>query len=197
MPDPAVPDDRFRQDVFRTRMREIHSMQVPRGTDRLEFREWKRVDFEPFHAICSDPRVMRFVGKGRPWSPDSTREFIERASRLSQSHGYCQWPLIHRVDAVLIGYAGFVNSAEGPEVGWRLAPTYWGRGLATEAARRVIQHGFEVLKFPRILATVQQENVASRRIIEKLGMQRQASFQRQGRTILRYTIDKPCKRPHG
>ena len=168
-------------------------MPLPPSTERLDFREWKSTDLETFHEICSDPRVMKHVGRGQPWSFEETRAFVYRARQLSQSHGYCQWPVIHRQDRRLIGYTGFVNSMDGPEVGWRFATAYWGNGLATEAARAVLAHGFETLGFSRVLATVQEENVASRRVMEKLGMRLLGNLDRQGQHVLWYEIANPLE----
>ncbi|MBP89272.1 MAG: GNAT family N-acetyltransferase [Planctomycetaceae bacterium] len=162
---------------------------VPPGTDRLAFREWNDDDLDRFHAICSDPQVMKFVGDGQAWSRDRTGRFIHSAKEMFREHGYCQWALIHKVDGELIGYCGFVNSDDAPEIGWRLAPEYWGKGLATEAARAVLKHGIETLGFQRVIATVQAANVASIRIIEKLGMTQVERFDRDGREVLVYSAD--------
>jgi len=157
-------------------------------TERLIFRDWEPNDLEAFHKICSDSRVMRFVGDAQPWPIDRTRQFIARAIAMSAEHSFCQWPLILRSDSNLIGFCGFVPAVDGAEIGWRLAPEYWGRGLATEAARSALHFGFTMLAIPRITATVQAGNRASLRVIEKLGMCRMASFQRSGREVLEYAI---------
>ena len=161
----------------------------PPDTNRLAFREWSDDDLDRFHAICSDPQVMQFVGDGQAWAKERTGEFIQFALETLQQHGYCQWPLIHKADGKLIGYCGFVNSDDAPEIGWRLAPEYWGQGLATEAARAVLTHGFETLGFQRVIATVQAANVASIRVIEKLGMTLVENFDRDGREVMLYSVD--------
>ncbi len=139
-------------------------------SERLIFREWFDADVPAFHRICSDPRVMEFVGDGRTWGIERTERFICHATESLRESGFCQWPLIHKADAALIGYCGFLQTGDGPEIGWRLAPEYWGRGLATEAARVALDHGFQELGFQRVVATVQSANEASIRVIQKLGM---------------------------
>jgi RimJ/RimL family protein N-acetyltransferase len=111
---------------------------IPSDTDRLSFREWNDDDLDRFHSICSDPQVMQFVGDGQAWAKERTGQFIQFATEMLRENGYCQWALFCKADGKLIGYCGFVNSDDGPEIGWRLAPEYWGNGLATEAARAVI-----------------------------------------------------------
>lgn len=165
-------------------------MPVPPDTARLSFRDWSAVDLDAFHAICSDPRVTQFVGDGLPWEREQTAQFVSRNIAAATDHGYCQWALVHRVDACLIGYCGFAVTKNGPEIGWRLAPEYWRTGLATEAARHVIRFGFGSLGFDRIIATVQSANLASLRIIEKLGMQTVKAFERHGREILLFQVDR-------
>ena len=165
-------------------------MAVTLESDRLMFRDWSDTDLPAFHRICSDPRVMEFVGDGQPWSLKTTEEFISRATSSLKELGFCQRPLIHKADAVLVGYCGFLQSEEGPEIGWSLAPAFWGRGLATEAASAALEHGFQKLGFQRVIATVQSGNRASIRVIEKLGMQQESSFQRNGRELLVYSTGK-------
>ena len=164
------------------------SMAIPLETERLIFRDWNAADLEPFHSLCADPSVMQFVGTGEPWSLERTEQFIARARETSQTLGFCQWPMIHKPCSAAIGFCGFVPTSDGAEIGWRLAKEYWGRGLATEAARAVLKHGFETLGFQRIVATVQSPNRASTRVVEKLGMQPESHFQRNGREVILFSI---------
>ena len=159
------------------------------NTDRLSFREWLDADLDRFHAICSDPRVMEYVGDGQVWSRERTGQFIQSAIDTFREHGYCQWAVIHKSDQHLIGYCGFVKTDTDPEIGWRFAPEYWGQGLATEAANAILQHGFETLRFDRVMATVQAANSASIRVIEKLGMKLEDCFDRAGREVRLYAIE--------
>lgn len=162
---------------------------TPPETDRLTFREWREEDFEPFHAICSDSRVMRHVGNGQVWQRERTGQFIQSATETLRNHGYCQWALIHKADNRLIGYCGFVKTETNPEIGWRLAPGYWGQGLATEAAQAALMHGIVTLRFSRVTAIVQTANAASVRVIEKLGMTLERRFDRDGREVMIYAVN--------
>ena len=132
---------------------------------------------------------MQWVADGQTWSRDRTRLFIESALEMQQNHGYCQWPLIEQVEGGLIGFCGFVNTGNGHEIGWRLAQGYWRQGLATEAARAVLAHGIETLGFPRVIATVQAANLASIRVVEKLGMALDRRRDRNGREVMFFSND--------
>jgi ribosomal-protein-alanine N-acetyltransferase len=157
-------------------------------TERLLFRDWTEEDFRPFHAICSDPAVMQFVGDGEPWSEARTVNWIATEIKMTQTHGYCRWALIFKETSELIGFCGFIPTPDGPEIGWRLAKRFWGHGLATEAASAALNHRFDTLGFQRVIAQVQSPNRASIRICEKLGMKFDHSFDRDGRTVLVYSI---------
>ena len=166
--------------------------ELPPDTDRLAFRKWNDDDLDRLHAICSKPQVMQFVGDGQVWAKDRTLEFIRSATEMFLEHGFCQWPLTHKADGKLIGYCGVVKSDDALEIGWRLAPEYWGRGLATEAARAILNHNIRKLGFQRLIATVQAMNMASIRVIEKLGMTLADTFDRDGRKVLFYSVDASC-----
>lgn len=165
-------------------------MMPPLATERLMFRDWQASDLEPLHSICCDPSVMQFVGDGEPWSRERTEQFIVSAREMSRTLGFCRWPVIDKSCSALIGFCGFIPASDGAEIGWRLAQASWGRGLATEAARAVLQFGFETLRFQRVIATVQSPNRASIRVVEKLGMQRESSFLRNGREVILFSIHK-------
>ena len=162
-------------------------MSLPPNSERIIFRAWHADDVATFHAINSDPQVMRFVADGQGWSISRTQQFIEAASDMLQRSGFCQWALIDRSSGCLIGFCGLVDTGDIPEIGWRLARDYWGRGLATEAAAAVLDHAQNALGLGRVVATVQTENAASVRVIEKLGMTRDRTFQRGGREIAVYS----------
>lgn len=165
-------------------------MTTPVETERLAFRDWIAADLLEFHAICSDASVMQFVGDGEPWSLARTEQFLVRAQEMSQSLGFCQWPVIDKASSSLIGFCGFVPANDGAEIGWRLSKEFWGRGLATEAARAVLKHGFETFGFQRVIAIVQSPNQASIRVVEKLGMKIESRFPKNGRDVLSFSIDR-------
>jgi RimJ/RimL family protein N-acetyltransferase len=168
-------------------------------TERLRLSNWSLTDCPRMHRICSDPQVMRFVDHGQTWSAQRTRQFVDREMACAQQHGYCRWAVHHKQDCVLIGFTGFVPAVDGVEIGWRLAADYWGRGLATEAAKTALRYAMETLNVARISATVQSQNLASIRVIEKAGMQQVSEFQRGHRRLLRYStsrFDAACDHTH-
>jgi ribosomal-protein-alanine N-acetyltransferase len=89
-----------------------------------------------------------------------------------KQHGFGRWALIHKPDKKLIGWCGLapLDKTDEIEIGYGIAKEYWGRGLTTEAAAATIRYGFEELKLNQIVAVAMPENIASRRIMEKIGM---------------------------
>lgn len=166
-------------------------MPIAFETKRLIFRNWTTADLERFHAICSDPSVMRFVNDGQTWPEARTKLWIEESMQTARKHGFSKWALIHKQTSELIGYCGYRPTDDGPEIGWRLAKQFWGMGLATEAATAALEYGFANLGFQRIIAQVNSMNRPAIRVCEKLGMKFDHSLVRDGRIVLVYSINAP------
>src|SRR3954447_3009869 len=120
---------------------------------------------------------MRWVAPNRPLLREETAGFLDRVVRHWDDHGFGLWALVPRDEtAECIGFAGLAIPSFLPailpavEVGWRLAPAWWGRGLATEAARASIAFGFERLGLRSIVSVIDARNERSLRVAEKLGM---------------------------
>ncbi len=143
-------------------------------TQRLILREFQREDFRELAPILADPQVMQFSPSGVA-SIVQTQEKIEDFINCYKESGFGKWAVILKQTDELIGYCGIAvdqidNNAE-KELGYRLASRFWGRGLATEAASAAIQCGFDKFNLPYILGIVERENLASVRVLEKIGMQ--------------------------
>jgi RimJ/RimL family protein N-acetyltransferase len=142
-------------------------------TPRLVLRAWEDRDREPWRAINADPDVTRYIGDGRPRSADESDESIERFRRLWRDDGFSFWAVEERAAGRCVGFCGMQPVPGGSgriEIGWRLERAAWGRGLATEAALPTRDWAFDQLGLHRLVALFQHPNVASRRVMEKLGM---------------------------
>jgi RimJ/RimL family protein N-acetyltransferase len=103
-------------------------------TERLFLRDWVPDDWKPFRPLATDPRVLRYIGRGVPLSDERIQAFVNGGIETARSRGWILWPVIHRADAELIGFCGFADGfAPDVEIGWRFRLEYWGQGLATEA----------------------------------------------------------------
>jgi RimJ/RimL family protein N-acetyltransferase len=147
-------------------------------TDRLVLRRWRDGDRAAFARLCADPRVMEFFPA--LLSRAESEEAVSRIEQHFERHnfGLCATEL--RADGSFIGFIGIwvpeFEAAFTPcvEIGWRLAADYWGRGLATEGARAITAYAFEILKLPELVSFTTPANARSRRVMEKLGMTRNA-----------------------
>ena len=88
-----------------------------------------------------------------------------------RKYGYGRWACVDKASGEVIGFAGlkYLEELQGTDLGYRLLPSYWGRGLATEAALASIDYGFQQLRLPRLLGLVDPENTRSVRVLEKTG----------------------------
>jgi ribosomal-protein-alanine N-acetyltransferase len=146
-------------------------------TRRLQLREFVEEDWVEVLAYQSDPRYLRFYDWAQRTEAD-VRDFVGRfldwqaeAPRLK-----FQLAITQGEAGRLIGNSGVRLARAGAreaELGYELSPAYWGQGYATEAAEAMMSFGFETLGLHRICAYTVAENVASQRVMERLGMCRE------------------------
>ena len=153
-------------------------MAIALRTPRLLLREWRSGDYAPFAAICADPEVQRYYYQP-PVERAACDAWIDRMRRRNDEHGFAYWAVELPGEAELIGAVGLSRVrapgfpfAPAVEIGWRLAPRYWGQGYATEAARAVLDDGFLQLGLDEIVAFTLPANQRSRRVMQRLGMRR-------------------------
>jgi ribosomal-protein-alanine N-acetyltransferase len=162
-------------------------------TKRLILDTWQTSDWTAFRPTATDPKVMRYITGGVPWTDDQIRAFVERQVKLYTERGFCRWKLLPKATGELIGFCGvgFWRDAPDPEIGWWLARRYWGLGLATEAAETALRDAFERVRLERIISVAMPENAASIRIMEKLGLKLECEFENEGVRLVRYAINRP------
>jgi len=153
---------------------------TPIRTRRLILRNWEERDRDLFFRINSDRRVMEFFGFQRDRAQSDALFDLLRADIDEFGYGFAAAELADSGEC--IGFAGIQEVDFGPmqragitEIGWRLAPEFWGKGLATEAATAWLAHGFEVLGLPEIVSFAVWSNARSIAVMERIGMHRDAS----------------------
>jgi RimJ/RimL family protein N-acetyltransferase len=147
-------------------------------TERLLLRDWRESDLAPWAAMNADPEVRAYFPGvlTKEQSEASAARFQDDLDR----RGWGWWALEVRSTGRFIGFTGLDPVDEdmpfsGVEAGWRLARTAWGHGYATEAARAVLDFGFERLRLPEILAVTTAGNLRSQAVMRRLGMTRNPS----------------------
>jgi len=163
-------------------------------TSRLLLETWGLDDFEAFAPIARDRQVMRFIANGEPWPDARIGWFMGRQSVLQETLGFCNWKLTDRSSGDLVGFCGLAPlSLVGEiEIGWWLKPAHWGKGLASEAADRVVHAAFEQHAIHRIVARAYRANTRSIALMERLGMtlDRNLDSGPAGEIVL-YVLDAP------
>jgi RimJ/RimL family protein N-acetyltransferase len=141
-------------------------------TARLRLRPLTADDEADLLRLGTDPEVMRFLNQGRPLTPEENRERLGVVLEHWRKHGFGIWAVIERGSGAFVGRCGLRHTEDLPDVelAYGIHKAYWGRGLMTEAAAASLACGFERLGFERIVAMALPENVASWRVMEKVGM---------------------------
>ncbi len=142
-------------------------------TPRLRLRHFQSADWPAVYAYTSNARVMACMREGQ-LSEAETRQVVEQHS----GDGAEAFPIMLKAEKKLIGHIIFHPWFEPRthEIGWVLHPDYHRQGYATEMARAVVGYAFETLDSHRVIATCHPENMASYRVMEKLGMRREGHF---------------------
>jgi RimJ/RimL family protein N-acetyltransferase len=143
-------------------------------TERLILRGVLLELFEQQYSFMSDPRVMAFIGGGKPRSrQESWQKYCQSAGMWSLL-GYGYWAITDRTSGVMIGMGGLgrfergIEELEGyPEAGWAFSAESWGKGIATEAMQAVFSWADAVLKVNEIRCIIDPENLPSIRVAEK------------------------------
>jgi RimJ/RimL family protein N-acetyltransferase len=143
-------------------------------TERLILRRQVIEDLDDLWALYCDPQITKYI-------PDAPRSYEEAREELEwHMHGHPKypelglWATIHRETRKFIGRCGLlpwtIDGQRDVEVAYTIAQEYWGQGLATEAARGILEYGFEKLNLPRLICLIDPENIASQRVAKKVGM---------------------------
>ena len=140
-------------------------------TARLTLRPLTSADVTAAHALWTDPDVRRYLWNNEVVSLDRVREVIAASTSDFAVKCYGLWGVYDTATGAFAGFAGGREWPEGgPELMYGLAPAWWGRGLATEAADAVIAHLFDTLGHPHVMAATDPPNQASVQVMERLGM---------------------------
>ena len=142
------------------------------STLRFDIREWHLSDLDDLYAIYGDEETNRYVDDGAPLSRELCEKWIGVTRDNYQTRGYGMYAIVERDTGDMVGCCGIVhphNRVE-PEIKYAIRRDHWGMGIASEVVPAVVSYGFETLKLPRIVATVDPANTASIRVLEKTGM---------------------------
>ena len=144
-------------------------------TDRLIIRDFEPSDVQSLFAYTSQNEVMHYLPE-EVQTIEEARKFVAENMGDEARH----FPVCLKENGQLIGHLAFYPyfGNHTYEIGWVFNPTYFNNGYATEAAFATLKYGFEKMGLHRIIATCQPENIASYRIMEKIGMRKEGFFKK-------------------
>ena len=174
-----------------TRAKVNQQMRTRIETRRLILRPFEPADVEAAFGWFGDPVVMRFTVTGPDKSIEQTRARLTHFASHQQAHGFSKWVILDGASGIAIGDSGLLVL---PECGWidlgfRLAQSHRGQGLATEAASAWVRALFDEYRIHRLGAFVHPENVASIRVLEKLGFHAERRDMVMGMQSIVFSLD--------
>ncbi|MEZ5407770.1 MAG: GNAT family N-acetyltransferase [Acidimicrobiales bacterium] len=179
---------------------------MERETARLSLRPVGPDDLDGLCRLNADPEVMRFILDGSTLDREQTAARLVAMREHWQEHGYGIFGLWWRSTDEFVGWAGVATPTFLPEVmpaveiGWRLLQQWWGRGVATEAARDVLGFAFDDIGLDRLVSIRHVDNDASGRVMAKLGfqpfLQTVVPLYNQPVTVSRLTAEEYRSGPH-
>jgi RimJ/RimL family protein N-acetyltransferase len=140
-------------------------------TTRTVMRPFSEADVIEAFSWFGDPAVMKFTPHGPDATIESTIERIKHYLEHQSNYGCAKWIILERNSMKPIGDAGpmYFPECQSFELGYRLLPGYWNKGLATEVALAWVQLRFQIPGLMNLMAFTHPENAASIRVLEKVG----------------------------
>ncbi len=154
-------------------MKGLNRFEIPQLiTRRLLLRGFAPADAGPLQAILAEPGVLRYFPQTEPWSAEKVEKWIAEHWRHWREYGFGWWALATRQDQQLLGWCGLcvLDDTGEVEVKYLLKPACWGQGLATEAARQSLGYAFGEVGLAQVIGLTHPDNLASQRVLEKIGL---------------------------
>jgi len=160
---------------------------------RLYFREFTKDDVQLLVELNRNPNVTKYVHEPAPTIENTTAVLYNIILPQYKLYGYGRWAVHLKANDEFIGWCGlkYIKEADEIDLGYRFKEEYWNKGYATEAAKATIDHGFTTLKLKRIVAKALPANIASWKIMEKLGMLYIGDVTEDGLLVKKYELINP------
>lgn len=161
-------------------------------TARLRLEPFAPANLEALHALWSDPHVRKFLWDDVVIAKEAAQEIINASMASFAQNGFGFWSVFLKDARQFLGFCGLRILDETAEIEmlYGLWPQFWGKGFATEAAAAVMQHGFEICKLERLVAGADLPNVASLRVMERLGMKYDRQVKHNGLDLIYFALTR-------
>jgi RimJ/RimL family protein N-acetyltransferase len=167
-------------------------------TERLVLRPFRAEDLDVWHrTVFADPEVMRYLPGGVPLPRERLDGSLERGLAHWELRRYGLWAVRDLGGGELLGHCGlrYLDEVAQTELLYAFGRSSWGRGIATEAARASLRFGFDEAGLERVIALAVPENVASRRVMEHIGMALEGEEDLFGLHCVKYGIERSAFDP--
>ncbi|HEX7869973.1 MAG TPA: GNAT family N-acetyltransferase [Chryseobacterium sp.] len=152
-------------------------------TKRLILRKFEEADYKRLFLLDSDPEVMKYIGMPTLSKVEESKEVVKMIMQQYEDNGLGRLAVIEKESGLLIGWSGLkLHTAELNghknfyELGYRFLPETWGKGYAFKSAKVSLEFGFNELNVDVVYATVHSQNLASSKILTKLGFENKGEF---------------------
>lgn len=149
-------------------------------SERLSFSNWKASDMEALYRLNSDPAVMEYFPKLS--TKEEAAAYITKLTDHFEEYGFTYYKVVLKKSDSFVGFIGLkwvkndIPLAPFVDIGWRLLPDFWGRGLATEGAKACLAFAFSELQLSEVYSLAPLVNKPSIAVMKKIGMQYLESF---------------------
>ena len=171
-------------------------MKIYIETNRLILREIEESDAQGIFELDGDPEVHRYLGEKPIKDIEESKSIINYIRNQYEEHGIGRWAVIDKKTDEFVGWSGLKYEKEVRDemyyydLGYRLKKKFWGRGIATETAIESLKYGFQVMGLKEIYAGAHIDNIASNKILKKVGLKFLEVFEYDGAPHNWYRIDK-------
>ncbi|MCK8522999.1 GNAT family N-acetyltransferase [Aquimarina sp. D1M17] len=163
-------------------------------TSRLLLREMNMGDAQDMLRLYSRPEVQKYTGESVITTLEGIYDKIDEKRKEYKKYGYGRWITFLKEDMQFVGWAGlsYLPEFDKIDLGYRFLTEFWGKGIATEVSKEILQYGFETLQLEEIIAIAMKENIASIKVMQKVGMQfdKYAPYEPGGEDYVWYTCSK-------
>ena len=158
-------------------------------TERTYLRELTIADAESFYRLNLDKEVVQYTGDVAFESINHAKLFLENYDQYAK-YGIGRWAVIHKETEEFLGWCGlkFTLTPYEYDIGFRFFKKHWNQGYATETAKACIEYGFNTMQVARIIGRAMKANVASVKVLEKIGLGYERDFDFDGNTGVIHAI---------
>lgn len=160
-------------------------------TERLYLREITVQDSENAYLLNLDPEVIKYTGDSSFTSIDEAKTFLKNYTHYKK-YGFGRWGVIHKTNNEFLGWCGLKYTEEDKEydIGFRFFRKHWNKGYATESAKACLELGFSKYGMSTIVGRAMKENIASIKVLQKIGLTFYKDFDFNGQKGVIYKIER-------